>query len=140
MFVSVWSVVGSGFIAAVLVTGVVYLIGADGLLKSKERRRISSSSSSYYYPDPYQYQYHQQYGQDRWGRRQDGFIHQMEKILSFLSVEAMQVSVEKNGSKQDPKSIDAIDSGINNNNNNLFLEFSCYKQDQGSIDALTSNI
>jgi len=81
-----WSIVSGGFIAAVLVTGVVYLIGVDGLLNTKERRRISSSP---YYPDQYQYQY-QQYGQDRWGRRQDGFVHQMEKILSFLSVEAMQ--------------------------------------------------
>ena len=88
-FFSAWSIVSGGFIAAVLVTGVVYLIGVDGLLNTKERRRISSSP---YYPDQYQYQ---QYGQDRWGRRQDGFVHQMEKILSFLSVEAMQVIFNK---------------------------------------------
>ena len=87
-FFSAWSIVSGGFIAAVLVTGVVYLIGVDGLLNTKERRRISSSP---YYPDQYQYQ---QYGQDRWGRRQDGFVHQMEKILSFLSVEAMQVPID----------------------------------------------
>jgi len=78
---NVWSVLGSGFLAAVLVTGALYLLGAGGLLNTGASRRVSQTNA-YYSLD--------QYGQDRVGRRQQGVLHQIEKILSFLSAESLQ--------------------------------------------------
>lgn len=78
---NVWSVLGSGFLAAVLVTGALYLLGAGGLLGTGASRRVSHAYAHYG---------HDQYGQDRVGRRQQGVLHQLEKILSYLSAESLQ--------------------------------------------------
>ena len=98
-----WSLISSGLIAAFLVTGGIYFFGVtEGLLGgSKASRRVSKQSGGYYdtqyyggqYGDPYGGQYGGQY-QDRWGRRQDGVSQQLDKIMSALSVDSVQVSVE----------------------------------------------
>jgi len=74
---NVWSIIGSGFIAAILVTGAIYLIGigATGLIDTQVTRRVSSPG---------------QVTQDRWGRRQESLLHQTDKILSFLSADTIQ--------------------------------------------------
>ena len=77
MFIAVWSIVGSGFIAAILVTGAIYLIGATGLINTQVTRRVSP--------------YTGQVSGDRWGRRQESLLHQTDKILSFLSADTIQV-------------------------------------------------
>ena len=83
--------ISSGLIAAVLVTGALYLVGGTGgsLLDSQERRRVSKETHGYYGG------YYSAHGQgDRWGRRQDSVLHKMGTILSFLSVESLQVFKE----------------------------------------------
>ena len=84
--ISVWSVISSGLIAAVLVTGALYLVGGD-LLDRQVSRRVSKEQQ-YYHGGHYT---HGAHGQDRWGRRQDTVLHRVEKILSFLSVDSLQV-------------------------------------------------
>ena len=69
---------GSGFIAAILVTGAIYLIGATGLINTQVTRRVSGAAPG-------------QVTQDRWGRRQESLLHQTDKILSFLSADTIQV-------------------------------------------------
>ena len=93
---SVWSVVGSGLIAAVLVTAGVYVFGlSESLLgASRVSRRVSKQSGGYY--DGHQYYYGGHYEgqhQDRWGRRQEGVSHQLAKIMAALSVDSVQVGV-----------------------------------------------
>jgi len=101
---NVWSTVGSGLIAALLVTAGVYVLGlgGEGLLGgSRVSRRVSSGG---HYDGHYDGQHHYggHYGgqhQDRWGRRQEGVAHQLAKIMSALSVDSVQdlVSGVKHG-------------------------------------------
>ena len=98
----VWSVVGSGLIAAVLVTAGVYALGlSEGLLgDSRVSRRVSKQSGAYYdghydglyagYDGHYDGHYGGQH-QHRWGRRQEGLSQQLARIMGALSVESVQV-------------------------------------------------
>ena len=91
MLSSVWSVVGSGLIAALLVTAGVYVLGlGEGLLGgSRVSRRVSSGG---HYGGHYDGHYGGQY-QDRWGRRQEGVGQQLAKIMAALSVDSVQVTI-----------------------------------------------
>ena len=99
--ISVWSVVGSGLIAAVLVTAGVYVFGLSETIvgTSKVSRRVSKQSAGYY-DGQYSYGGHyggqHQYGghEDRWGRRQEGVSHQLAKIMAALSVDSVQVGCD----------------------------------------------
>ena len=99
--ISVWSVVGSGLIAAVLVTAGVYVFGLSETIvgTSKVSRRVSKQSAGYY-DGQYSYGGHyggqHQYGghEDRWGRRQEGISHQLGKIMAALSVDSVQVGFD----------------------------------------------
>jgi len=71
------SLLSSGLIAAVLVTGALYLVGAGQLLSRRRTDRRAGSHSHHL---------HHQYGD----RRQEGALHQIERIISFLSVESLQ--------------------------------------------------
>ena len=77
------SLLSSGLIAAVLVTGALHLVGAGQLLyRRRTNRRVGSSSSHHL-----QHLQHLQYGD----RRQEGALqHQIERIISYLSVESLQ--------------------------------------------------
>ena len=93
MLSSVWSVVGSGLIAALLVTAGVYVLGlGEGLLGgSRVSRRVSSGGhydGQHHYGGHYGGQY-----QDRWGRRQEGVGQQLAKIMAALSVDSVQVTI-----------------------------------------------
>jgi len=71
------SLLSSGLIAAVLVTGALYLTGAGQVLSRRRTdRRVGSN----------QHHHHLHYGD----RRQEGALHQIERILSYLSVESLQ--------------------------------------------------
>ena len=92
--------VGSGLIAAVLVTAGVYVLGlSESLLgTSQVSRRVSKQSAGYYdgqhhYGGHYDGHHHHSGGQheDRWGRRQEGVSHQLGKIMAALSVDSAQV-------------------------------------------------
>ena len=78
------SLLSSGLIAAVLVTGALHLVGAGQLLyRRRTNRRVGSSSSHHLH----QLQHLHQYGD----RRQEGALqHQIERIISYLSVESLQ--------------------------------------------------
>ena len=69
------SLLSSGLIAAVLVTGALYLVGA-GQLVSRRRtdRRVGSHHQLHHYGD----------------RRQEGALQQIERIISYLSVDSLQ--------------------------------------------------
>lgn len=128
---NVWSVVGSGLIAAVLVTAGVYVFGLSETIvgTSKVSRRVSKQSAGYY-DGQYSYGGHyggqHQYGghEDRWGRRQEGVSHQLAKIMAALSVDSVQdiVSGVKHGilgrlsSVRDNslKRVDEVQSSITN--------------------------
>ena len=93
---SVWSVVSSGLIAAVLVTVGVYVFGlSESLLgASRVSRRVSKQSGGYYDGQHHYYGGHYEgQHQDRWGRRQEGVSHQLAKIMAALSVDSVQVGV-----------------------------------------------
>ena len=77
------SLLSSGLIAAVLVTGALHLVGAGQLLyRRRTNRRVGSSSSH-----QLQHLHQLQYGD----RRQEGALqHQIERIISYLSVESLQ--------------------------------------------------
>jgi len=69
------SLLSSGLIAAVLVTGALYLVGAGQLLSRRRTdRRVESHHQLHHYGD----------------RRQEGALHQIERIISYLSVESLQ--------------------------------------------------
>ena len=72
------SLLSSGLIAAVLVTGALHLVGAGQLLvRRRTDRRVGSSH----------HLHHLQQGD----RRQEGALqHQIERIISYLSVESLQ--------------------------------------------------
>jgi len=86
---NVWSIVSSGLIAAVLVTGALYLIGSGGLLGGEQ---VVRRQSQVQYPGHGQYhdQYPGHYTGHRWSRRQEGVVQRLEKILSFLSPDSLQ--------------------------------------------------
>lgn len=72
------SLVSSGLIAAVLVTGALYLVGSGQTSRRTDRRTDSwtgGAGQGYYrYPD----------------RREDGIFQHMERIISYLSLESLQ--------------------------------------------------
>ena len=69
------SLLGSGLIAAVLVTGALYLVGAGQLLSRRRTdRRVGSHNQLHHYGD----------------RRQEGALQQIERIISYLSVDSLQ--------------------------------------------------
>jgi len=69
------SLLSSGLIAAVLVTGALYLVGAGQLLSRRRTdRRVGSHHQLHHYGD----------------RRQEGALQQIERIISYLSVDSLQ--------------------------------------------------
>ena len=69
------SLLSSGLIAAVLVTGALYLVGAGQLLSRRRTdRRVGGHNQLHHHGD----------------RRQEGALHQIERIISYLSVESLQ--------------------------------------------------
>ena len=67
------SLVTSGLLAAIFVTGALYLVGT-GTNSRRDNRRVEVPSYGYRYPD----------------RREDGLFQQMERIISSLSLESLQ--------------------------------------------------
>jgi len=65
--------VTSGLLAAIFVTGALYLVGT-GTNSRRDNRRVEVPSYGYRYPD----------------RREDGLFQQMERIISSLSLESLQ--------------------------------------------------
>jgi len=75
------SLLGSGLIAAVLVTGALQLVGVGRLLSRRRTdRRVGSSNHLHHL------HHLQQFGD----RRQEGALHQIERIISYLSVDSLQ--------------------------------------------------
>ena len=68
------SLLSSGLIAAILVTGALYLAGTTGGLYRKRTDRRVGGHGLYGYTDS----------------REDGLFQQMERIISYLSIESLQ--------------------------------------------------
>ena len=99
----------SGLIAAVLVTGALYLIGSGGLLGGEQ---VVRRQSQVQYPGHGQYhdQYPGHYTGHRWSRRQEGVVQRLEKILSFLSPDSLQVDKTNHKDNTNPLLQDVVSS------------------------------